>query len=135
MLEITEGVLIGPGVVQARNLQRIRELGVRISLDDFGTGYSALGYLKRLPIDQLKLDRSFVEALEGSRRDTALVQAILALAQGLELKVVAEGIETSGQRQLLKLLGCSLGQGYLFAPPRPARMLPSPPTGVDALTT
>jgi len=135
VLEITEGVLIGPGVVQARNLQRIRELGVRISLDDFGTGYSALGYLKRLPIDQLKLDRSFVEALEGSRRDTALVQAILALAQGLELKVVAEGIETSGQRQLLKLLGCSLGQGYLFAPPRPARMLPSPPTGVDALKT
>ena len=135
VLEITEGVLIGPRLVQARNLQRIRELGVRISLDDFGTGYSALGYLKRLPIDQLKLDRSFVEALEGSRRDTALVQAILALAQGLELKVVAEGIETSGQRQLLKLLGCSLGQGYLFAPPRPARRLPSPPTGVYTLTT
>jgi diguanylate cyclase len=133
ILELTEGVLIGAGALQSRNLQQIRELGVQISLDDFGTGYSALGYLKRFPIDQLKIDRSFVEALEGDRKDAALVQAILALAQGLELNVVAEGIETPGQRHLLKLLGCPLGQGYLFAPPRPAAELslepfPGPPT-------
>ncbi|MBA3261229.1 MAG: EAL domain-containing protein [Thermoleophilaceae bacterium] len=93
--------------------------------NDFGTGYSALGYLKRFPIDQLKIDRSFVEGLEGDRRDAALVQAILALARGLELDVEAEGIETPGQRQLLSLLGCPLGQGYLFAPPRPPQEIRS----------
>ncbi len=120
VLEITEGVLIGAGDLQSRNLSRLRELGVKVALDDFGTGYSALGYLKRFPIDKLKIDRSFVEGLEGDPQDAALVQAILALAQGLELDVVAEGIETPGQRQLLKLLGCPLGQGFLFAKPLPA---------------
>ena len=119
VLEITEGVLIGAGALQSHNLQAIRELGVRISLDDFGTGYCALGYLKRFPIDELKIDRSFVETMEGDRRDASLVQAILALAHGLGLEVVAEGIETPGQQRLLKLLGCRLGQGYLFAPPGP----------------
>jgi diguanylate cyclase (GGDEF)-like protein len=123
VLELTEGVLIGAGALESKNLERIRDLGVRISLDDFGTGYSALGYLKRFPIDELKIDRSFVEALEGDRRDAALVQAILALARGLELNVVAEGIETPGQRQVLKLLGCPFGQGYLFARPLPAAKL------------
>jgi EAL domain-containing protein (putative c-di-GMP-specific phosphodiesterase class I) len=123
VLELTEGVLIGAGALESKNLHRIRDLGVRISLDDFGTGYSALGYLKRFPIDELKIDRSFVEALEGDRRDAALVQAILALARGLELNVVAEGIETPGQRQVLKLLGCPFGQGYLFARPLPAAKL------------
>lgn len=120
VLEITEGVLIGAKMLQSRNLQAVRELGVRISLDDFGTGYSALGYLKRFAIDQLKIDRSFVTSLETDPRDAALVQAVLALARGFELNVVAEGIETSGQHELLKLLGCRLGQGYLFAKPRPA---------------
>jgi len=130
-LELTEAVLIGAGGLQSRNLQRLRELGVRISLDDFGTGYSSLSYLKRFPIDELKIDRSFVKALlEGDRQDAALVRAILALAQGLGLRVVAEGVETPGQRQLLKLLGCPLGQGYLFAPPRPAAELSlAPPAG------
>jgi len=123
VLEITEGVLIGAGALQAHNLQAIRELGVRISLDDFGTGYCALGYLKRFPIDELKIDRSFVDSIEADRRDASLVQAILALAQGLSLDVVAEGIETPGQQRLLKLLGCRLGQGYLFAPPAPAAMV------------
>ena len=127
-LELTEGVLIGAGAFESRNLRRISELGVRISLDDFGTGYSALGYLKRFPIDELKIDRSFVEPLEGDGTDAALVEAILALAQCLDLDVVAEGIETPGQRQLLKLLGCPLGQGYLFARPCPAHeLLLAPP--------
>jgi len=120
VLEITEGVLIGAGALQAHNLKALRELGVRIALDDFGTGYSALGYLKRFPIDQLKIDRWFVESLEVDGRDQALVKAILALAEGLSLVVVAEGIETAGQHRLLKLLGCQLGQGYLFARPCPA---------------
>jgi len=129
VLELTEGVLIGADAQQSRNLQAIRQLGVRISLDDFGTGYSALGYLKRFPIDQLKIDRSFVESLETDRRDAAFVQAILALGAGLGLDVVAEGIETPGQHQLLKLLGCPLGQGYLFSPPRPAELTQMPPLG------
>lgn len=120
VLEITEGVLLGAGPLQSGNLQRIRELGVRVSLDDFGTGYCALGYLKRFAIDQLKIDRSFVQNLERDRRDASLVTAILSLAQGLGLKVIAEGIETEGQRGLLKELGCSLGQGYLFSRPLPA---------------
>ena len=134
VLEITEGVLIGAGALQAHNLQAIRELGVRISLDDFGTGYCALGYLKRFPIDELKIDRSFVESMEADRRDASLVQAILALAQGLSLDVVAEGIETPGQQRLLKLLGCRLGQGYLFARPCPAAqvLLVPQPGAADA---
>jgi diguanylate cyclase (GGDEF)-like protein len=123
VLEITEGVLIGADPLQSRNLQRLRELGVRIALDDFGTGYSTLGYLKRFPIDQLKIDRSFVMALEADGRDEALVKAIVELARGLELKVVAEGIETPGQRRLLERLGCPLGQGYLFARPCPPAQL------------
>jgi len=123
VLEITERALIGAGALQTHNLQAIRALGVRVSLDDFGTGYCALSYLKRFPIDELKIDRSFIETMEADGRDAALVQAILALAQGLSLKVVAEGIETPGQRRLLMLLGCQLGQGYLFARPCPAAEL------------
>jgi hypothetical protein len=122
VLEITEGVLISAGALQTRNLQLLRELGVRISLDDFGTGYSALAFLKRFAIDELKIDRSFITALESDRRDAAFVQAILALARGLGLQVVAEGIETVGQQQALKLLGCEYGQGRLFAPRTAAQL-------------
>ncbi len=119
VLELTEGVLIGAGALQVRNLQSVRELGVRISLDDFGTGYSALGYLKRFPIDQVKIDRSFVETLQADCRDVAFVKVILGLAESLGLEVVAEGIENPRQRRLLEQLGCRLGQGHLFSPPRP----------------
>lgn len=128
VLEITERVLMRADSIQTRNLQQLRDLGIRISLDDFGTGYSALGYLKRFPIDEIKIDRSFVEELEENQQSAALVQAILALAKGLQLDVVAEGIETSGQHQLLKLLGCRLGQGYLFTGPRPASEISPPQT-------
>ena len=120
VLELTERALIEAGHIQTRNLQQLRGLGVRVSLDDFGTGYSALGYLQSFPIDEIKIDRSFIAELEANPQSAALVQAILALAQGLQLDVVAEGIETSGQHQQLKLLGCRLGQGYRFARPRPA---------------
>lgn len=122
-LEITEEVLIGAGALQTRNLQEVRQLGVRISLDDFGTGYCALNYLKRFPIDELKIDRSFVQHLGSDPRDSAIVRAILTLAEDLGLTVVAEGIETTEQLALLRQLGCGLGQGYLFAPPRPAAEL------------
>jgi len=120
VLEITERGLMGTSALQLHNLQAIRALGVRVALDDFGTGYSALGYLKRFPIDQIKIDRCFVEQLESDRRDAALVRAIMAVARGLGLRVVAEGIETQGQRQILEALGCRYGQGYLFSRPRPA---------------
>ncbi len=119
-LEITEGVFLAPAEVERRNLERIRDLGVRIALDDFGTGYSALSYLKRLPVDVLKVDRCFLTGLETDQRDAALMRAILSIGSGMELQVVAEGIETAAQRELLRRSGCRLGQGFLFGRPRPA---------------
>jgi len=118
--EITESTLMEAGALQSGNLQCLRSLGVCVALDDFGTGYSALGYLSRFPIDEIKIDRSFVEGVEDSRHDVAVVQAILSLADGLEMDVVAEGIETAEQRRRLTELGCRLGQGFLFAAPRAA---------------
>ncbi len=120
ILEITEGVLLENATIQHDNLQRLRQLGIRIALDDFGTGYSALGYLKRFPIDIIKIDRSFITGIEHQRYDTALIQAILAMANAMNLELVAEGIETPNQRQILRLLGCRYGQGYLLAKPLPA---------------
>jgi diguanylate cyclase (GGDEF)-like protein len=119
-LEITEGVFLSPGELERRNLERIRERGVQIALDDFGTGYSTLSYLKRLPVDVLKVDRCFLDGLEDDRRDAALMRAILSIGSGMELQVVAEGIETQKQCDLLRLSGCRLGQGFLFAHPLPA---------------
>ncbi|MBV9817195.1 MAG: bifunctional diguanylate cyclase/phosphodiesterase [Solirubrobacterales bacterium] len=120
ILEITERVLLKGEAIELENLVGLRRLGVRIALDDFGTGYSALGYLKRFPIDMIKIDRSFIRGMEDERADTALIQAILAMANGMNIDLVAEGIETPGQRQLLRLLGCRYGQGFLFARPAPA---------------
>ena len=126
VLEITEGVLLESAAIQQDNLQRLRQLGIRIALDDFGTGYSALGYLKRFPIDIIKIDRSFICGIEDQRYDTALIQAILAMAKGMELHLIAEGIETPSQRQLLRLLGCRYGQGFLFSKPLPpSQCIPS----------
>lgn len=119
-LEITEGVFLSPGELERRNLERIRECGVQIALDDFGTGYSTLSYLKRLPVDVLKVDRCFLDGLENDRRDAALMRAILSIGSVMDLQVVAEGIETEGQCELLRLSGCRMGQGFLFAHPLPA---------------
>jgi diguanylate cyclase (GGDEF)-like protein len=119
-LEITEGVFLSPGEVERRNLERIRETGVQIALDDFGTGYSTLSFLKRLPVDVLKVDRCFLAGVESDRRDAALMRAILSIGSGMDLQVVAEGIETETQCELLRLSGCRLGQGFLFAHPLPA---------------
>jgi diguanylate cyclase (GGDEF)-like protein len=123
ILEITEGVFLSPGALQRRNLARIRELGVQIALDDFGTGYSALSYLKRMPVDVLKVDRCFLDGLETDRRDAALMRAILSIGAGMDLEVVAEGVETKAQRELLRLSGCRFGQGYLFSHPLPAEQI------------
>ena len=126
-LEITEGVFVTPGAHQRRNLEEIRELGVRLALDDFGTGYSALSYLKRFPVDLIKVDRCFLDGLETDHRDAALMRAILAIGEGMELEVVAEGVETHAQRELLRLSGCQWGQGFLFSEPLPADEVRLPP--------
>ena len=118
-LEVTEGALLEqPEVVQAC-LGRMRDAGVATLLDDFGTGYSSLSYLHRFPLHGLKIDRSFVAELRSgeSGGSTAIVRAIRLLADSLGLEVIAEGIETEDQRYQLRLLGLSLGQGYLFSRP------------------
>jgi diguanylate cyclase (GGDEF)-like protein len=127
-LEITEGVFISAGPVQKRNLEALRALGVQIALDDFGTGYSALSYLKRFPVDVLKVDRCFLDGLETDQRDAALMRAILAIGAGMDLEVVAEGVETRAQRELLRLSGCTWGQGFLFAEPLPPDQIHVPGT-------
>jgi EAL domain-containing protein (putative c-di-GMP-specific phosphodiesterase class I) len=101
-------------------LEELHESGIRIALDDFGTGYSSLAYLRRLPLDFVKIDRSFVKDLEGHDADTAIVRAITDLAHTLGLTTIAEGVETQAQADVLAELGCALAQGYLFSRPRPA---------------
>jgi EAL domain-containing protein (putative c-di-GMP-specific phosphodiesterase class I) len=129
-LEITEKIFVSPGPVQRANLEEIRALGVHVALDDFGTGYSALSYLKHFPVDMIKVDRCFLEGMETDRRDAALMRAILSIGNGMDLDVVAEGVETRAQRELLRLCGCQWGQGFLFSEPLPAeqiRVSGSPP--------
>jgi EAL domain-containing protein (putative c-di-GMP-specific phosphodiesterase class I) len=119
VLEMTEGVLIeNPEEITAR-LQELRALGVRLALDDFGSGYSSLRYLQTLPFDMLKVDKSFVAALDQSANGGVIIQAIVALGRALGMGVVIEGVETEEQRVLLRLAGCNEMQGYLFAKPAP----------------
>jgi diguanylate cyclase (GGDEF)-like protein len=114
-LEITESAIMGDTEVAVRTLNELRQLGIKISLDDFGTGYSSLSYLKRLPIDLLKIDKSFVEDITNNSDDAALVEAIIKLAHTLNLKVIAEGVETEEQLNFLRRLKCDEWQGYLFS--------------------
>jgi EAL domain-containing protein (putative c-di-GMP-specific phosphodiesterase class I) len=120
MLEVTESIAMRDAASAASILAELKGLGVRLAIDDFGTGYSSLSYLHRFPIDVLKIDRSFVARLGGERNDAAIVEAVIALARGLNMEVTAEGIETSEQRARLEALGCDRGQGYYFARPLPA---------------
>ena len=119
-LEITESVIIAGGGEAHQALAQIDALGVGIAIDDFGTGYSGLAYLKRLPIDTVKIDQSFVRDLTVDPEDAAIVTAIVAMARSLEVNVVAEGVETEEQLEALKHLGCQRGQGYLLARPMTA---------------
>jgi diguanylate cyclase (GGDEF)-like protein len=119
-LELTESLLINAVGVAQEQLQALRALGVRLSIDDFGTGYSSLSYLHRLPVDAIKLDRSFVQSIDTDHLAHRLVHAMIGVAHGLGLNVVAEGVETEGQRDALLTAGCSLMQGFLFARPQPA---------------
>jgi len=119
MLEITESSLLEDTHTNARRLEALRELGVRLAIDDFGTGYSALNYLRRFRMDVLKIDRSFIDGVESPTEQSALVDAILAMAAALGLQVVAEGIEHLPQLAHLRERACPLGQGFLFARPLP----------------
>ncbi len=116
-LEITESVIMRDTNATIRTLWELKDLGLQLAVDDFGTGYSSLSYLKRLSIDVLKIDRSFVGGIGQSQEDTAIVHAIMALAKSLNLKVTGEGIETAEQAALLGEWGCDRGQGYLFSKP------------------
>jgi len=118
-LELTEGLLLANIEDTIANMNALRGIGVRFSLDDFGTGYSSLQYLKRLPLDQLKIDQSFVRDLANDSSDQAIVLTIIAMARSLSLDVIAEGVESEAQRALLAQLGCHQYQGYLFSRPIP----------------
>ncbi len=119
-IELTESSVISDRESTAAQLARLREMGVRVALDDFGTGYSSLSYLRNLPIDEVKIDRSFISHLETVEADVTVLEGVVALGHALGLRVVAEGIETEGQAAVLRGMGCDVGQGYLFARPMPA---------------
>ncbi|HEY2091141.1 MAG TPA: EAL domain-containing protein [Thermoanaerobaculia bacterium] len=119
-LEITESTAMQSPEISLRVLSELKKLGIRISLDDFGTGHSSLAYLKRLPIDTLKIDQSFVRDIDADPNSAAIVTAIIAMAHSLRLKVIAEGVEQEEQAVFLRRYGCDLMQGYLFTKPVPA---------------
>ncbi|MBI4807650.1 MAG: EAL domain-containing protein [Nitrosomonadales bacterium] len=121
VIEITEGVLLDKRADVTKKLLQFRDAGVQVAIDDFGTGYSALSYLKKFDIDYLKIDRSFVRDLATDPNDLALSEAIIVMAHKLGLKVVAEGVETAEQRDILSAAGCDYAQGYLYAKPMPAK--------------
>ncbi|MCC6070525.1 EAL domain-containing protein [Massilia sp. GCM10020059] len=120
VVEITEGLLLDASAGVTDKLLQLRDAGIQVALDDFGTGYSSLSYLKKFDIDYLKIDRSFTRNLAPQSSDMALSEAIIVMAHKLGLRVVAEGVETAEQRDLLLAAGCDYGQGYLFARPMPA---------------
>lgn len=123
-LEITESVLMHDTDRALRVLGELREIGIKISIDDFGTGYSSLNYLKRLPLDTLKIDQSFVRDLPQDSNDVAITQAIIAISSKLGLAVIAEGVETRAQYEFLRANGCNQIQGYYFSRPRPPEEIP-----------
>ncbi|MCZ6829307.1 MAG: EAL domain-containing protein [Gammaproteobacteria bacterium] len=120
VLELTEGAMMEDVDETADLLDEIKKIGVSISVDDFGTGYSSMAYLKRFPIDEIKIDRSFVAELPDDEDDTAIVKALVAMSQLLELRIVAEGVETEAQLEFLRGLNCDVIQGYFFSRPLPA---------------
>jgi EAL domain-containing protein (putative c-di-GMP-specific phosphodiesterase class I) len=120
VLEITESAMMADEEMAAVFLGRLRDLGVTLAVDDFGTGYSSLGHLRRFPVSTVKIDRSFVAGIEQDVDDAEIVRAVVAMSLAMGLDVVAEGIETEGQRVLLQQLGVQRGQGWLFGRPEPA---------------
>ena len=129
-LEITETALLSDVKAATIALRELRGLGLHLSVDDFGTGYSSLTYLKRFPVETIKVDRSFVAGLGIDAEDSTIVEAVVQLGRSLGLSVVAEGIESALQLNRLRELGCDRGQGYLFGRPRPAELVRSERAGV-----
>jgi diguanylate cyclase (GGDEF)-like protein len=122
-LELTESSMLHEDRALTDVLQKVKRLGVRLMLDDFGTGYSSLAYLTHLPLDALKVDRSFVDGLGVQSRDTAITEAIIAMSKALSLDVIAEGVESARQADELRRLGCDIAQGYWFSPPASAEAI------------
>jgi EAL domain-containing protein (putative c-di-GMP-specific phosphodiesterase class I) len=120
MLELTETALMADPDAVLGTLQELKALGVGLAIDDFGTGYSSLVYLKRFPVDVLKVDRSFVAGLPAQPDDLAIVRAVAGLAAAVAVGTVAEGVETAAQMRTLQRVGCTYGQGYLWGRPLPA---------------
>jgi EAL domain-containing protein (putative c-di-GMP-specific phosphodiesterase class I) len=116
-LEITESAVMHSADRAAQVLQQLKQMGVRVAIDDFGTGYSSLGYLKRFPIDSVKIDRSFIRDIPDDKDDVAITQAVIAMAHSLRLKVIAEGVETEGQYCFLRDHNCDEIQGFYYSPP------------------
>ena len=122
-LELTETILLENPDQVIEKMAALQRHGVRFSLDDFGTGYSSLAYLRDLPLSQLKIDRSFVQAMVHDAKATAIVRTIVTMANNLGLDVIAEGVETAEQQQVLSANGCLIYQGYLFGKPMPVEEL------------
>ncbi|NUO07052.1 MAG: EAL domain-containing protein, partial [Candidatus Brocadia sinica] len=122
-LELTEGIVMQNDITILSALRELKALGILLSIDDFGTQYSSLSYLKRFPIDTLKIDRSFVHDITTNPDDAAIVTAIIAIAESLKLKVVAEGVENKEQAAFLRKLRCNNIQGYVYSHPLPARAI------------
>ncbi|MGB0734050.1 MAG: EAL domain-containing protein, partial [Pontibacterium sp.] len=116
-LEVTESYLIRQTELIVPKIEKMKAMGVGFSMDDFGTGYSSFSYLKALPVDRLKIDKSFVQDLDSNRGDKSIILAILALCKGLELDVVAEGVDSQAQKDFLIEHGCTTIQGYLYSKP------------------
>jgi len=122
-LEITETALMSDVKAATVALRELRSLGLHLAVDDFGTGYSSLTYLKRFPVEAIKVDRSFVNGLGIDSEDSTIVEAVVKLGHSLNLQVVAEGVETPLQLARLREIGCDRAQGYLFGRPRPAELI------------
>jgi len=123
-LEVTETALMRDFDQTSKALRLLKALGVGVSLDDFGTGYSSLSYVHRLPIDKIKIDRSFIKDVESDKSCRAIVKTVIDMCRNLELACVIEGMETAAQARILRELGCTTMQGYLFGRPMPAADVP-----------
>ena len=131
-LEITETALLADVKASTVALRNLRSLGLHLAVDDFGTGYSSLTYLKRFPVEAIKIDRSFVAGLGLDSDDTTIVEAVVNLGHSFGIGVIAEGLETPLQLARLRTIGCDRGQGYLFGRPRPASIVESERVDADS---